>query len=56
MTSNSINMAAVNQPAVAINSETSWQWLYKLGGAAAFAAVLIIPIKIIVYIIWPPAG
>ena len=54
MTSNSINKAVANQPAAVINRESSWQWLYKLGGAAAFAAVLIIPITIIVYIAWPP--
>jgi hypothetical protein len=54
MTSNSLSMAAVDQPAAGVNRESSWQWLYKLGGAAALAAVLIIPITIIVYIAWPP--
>ena len=35
MTSNSLNMAMMDQPATAEKERPSGQWLYKLGGAAA---------------------
>ena len=54
MTSNSLSMAAIEQTAVVEKDEPSWHWLYKMGGAAAMVSVLVIPITILVFIIWPP--
>ena len=56
MTSNSFGLALTEQTAVTEKIEPTWRWLYKLGSVAALASVLIIPITVAVYILWPPAG
>lgn len=56
MVSNSLGMTVKDRVKAVERSESSWQWLYKLGGAAAMVSVLIIPITIVVYIVWPPAN
>ncbi len=55
MTSNSYSMALTEQTAVNEKKESSWRWLYKLGSVVAMVSVLIIPITVFVYILWPPA-
>lgn len=55
MSTKGLSMTLINQATATQKEEHAWHWLYKLGGAAAFSAVLIIPITIVVYIVWPPA-
>ena len=31
-----------------------WQWLYRLGGAAALLIVAFIPLQVIIFMTWPP--
>jgi len=34
--------------------ESRWQWLYRLGGAAALLIVVFIPLQVIIFMTWPP--
>ena len=52
MTTNSINIDTV--PSTIFTEKTSWQWLYKAGAITAFISLLIIPISIVAFILWPP--
>jgi hypothetical protein len=55
MTANSLSTALKEQTTTAAKKESSWRWLYRLGSGAALASVLIIPVTIAVYFLWPPA-
>jgi hypothetical protein len=44
---------ALAEPALEIR-DTTWQWLYRVGGAAALASVAFIPIAIVIYVTNPP--
>jgi hypothetical protein len=35
-------------------ADPHWNWLYRIGGAAALITVVLIPVQIIVFIAWPP--
>ena len=35
-------------------TDSRWNWLYKIGGAATLLAAVVIPIAIVVYIVSPP--
>ena len=35
-------------------AESNWNWLYKIGGAAALLSVVFFPIQIIVFLVSPP--
>jgi hypothetical protein len=52
--STAIGPAPGDLSSTAGSSASAWNWLYKLGGAAAMVSVIIIPITIAVYFIWPP--
>src|SRR3972149_2301538 len=43
-----------NPSADAEIADSNWKSLYKVGGAAAIAVLLFIPIQMIVFFIWPP--
>jgi hypothetical protein len=34
--------------------DSRWQWLYRLGGAAALLIVAFIPLQVIIFMTWPP--
>ncbi|MBI5564112.1 MAG: hypothetical protein HY870_04390 [Chloroflexi bacterium] len=34
--------------------EARWQWLYRLGGAAALLTAIFIPLQVVIFIAWPP--
>ena len=34
--------------------DSRWQWLYRLGGAAALLIVLFIPLQVVIFMTWPP--
>jgi len=36
------------------NAGTNWNDLYKIGGWASIVMLVLIPIHIIVFVIWPP--
>jgi hypothetical protein len=36
------------------NADANWNWLYRIGGAAALLSVVFFPIQIIVFLISPP--
>ncbi len=44
----------LNQVTDAETADSRWNWLYKVGGAAALITVVLIPIQIIVFIASPP--
>jgi hypothetical protein len=44
----------LNQVPDAETADARWHWLYKIGGAAALISVVIIPISIVAYFVWPP--
>jgi hypothetical protein len=44
----------LNQVADAETADSRWNWLYKIGGVAALISVVIIPISIVAYFVWPP--
>ena len=44
----------VNSSGSSETADSRWSWLYKLGGAAALVTVVMIPIQIIAFIVWPP--
>ena len=35
-------------------NDSKWAWLYKIGGIAALAIVVIIPIQSFIFVTWPP--
>jgi hypothetical protein len=43
-----------NQVPDAETADSRWNWLYKIGGVAALISVVIIPISIVAYFVWPP--
>jgi hypothetical protein len=43
-----------NNVADAETANSRWNWLYKVGGAAALIIAVFIPIQIIVFVAWPP--
>jgi hypothetical protein len=44
----------LNQVPDAETTDSRWHWLYKIGGVAALISVVIIPISIVAYFVWPP--
>lgn len=34
--------------------DSRWQWLYRLGGAAALITAIFIPLQVVIFIAWPP--
>jgi len=44
----------LNQVPDAETADSRWHWLYKIGGAAALISVVVIPISIVAYFVWPP--
>ena len=46
--------AKLNQVTEVEIEESRWNWLFKIGGAAAIFEAVIIPIAIVVYIVSPP--
>jgi hypothetical protein len=55
MAANSLKITAGEHNPLLLRERFAWRWLYRLGGAAAMAAVLLTPLAIAVYFIWPPA-
>jgi len=47
-------MSQLNQVPDAETADSRWNWLYKIGGVAALISVVIIPISIVAYFVWPP--
>jgi hypothetical protein len=43
-----------NQVTGAETADSRWNWLYRIGGAAAMLSVVIVPIQIVVFMAWPP--
>jgi hypothetical protein len=43
-----------NQVTDAETADSRWNWLYRIGGAAAVLSVAIVPIQIVVFMAWPP--
>jgi hypothetical protein len=43
-----------NQVTDAETADSRWNWLYRVGGAAALLSVLIVPIQIVVFVASPP--
>lgn len=43
-----------NQVTDAKTVDSRWNWLYRIGGAAAVLSVVIVPIQIVVFMVWPP--
>jgi hypothetical protein len=43
-----------NQATAAGTADSRWNWLYRIGGAAALLLVAIVPIQIVVFIAAPP--
>jgi hypothetical protein len=54
MTSTLLNPAQNNKVAANTAVDPAWSGLYKLGSISALASVILIPITIAVYFIWPP--
>lgn len=44
----------LNQVPDAETADSRWKGLYKIGGVAALISVVIIPISIVAYFVWPP--
>lgn len=42
------------RPGLTGPSESGWGTLYRLGGAAAWLVVALVPIGVLVYVLWPP--
>lgn len=55
MTANNLRLAVQKQTAANEKDRSPWRMLYRPGSGAALASVLITPITIAVYIVWPPA-
>ena len=47
-------MSQLNQVPDAETADSNWKSLYKVGGVAALISVVIIPITIVAYFVWPP--
>jgi hypothetical protein len=47
-------MPQLNRVPDAETADSRWNWLYKIGGVAALISVVIIPISIVAYFVWPP--
>jgi hypothetical protein len=43
-----------NDVSVTETTASRWNWLYKVGGAAALISAIFIPIQVIVFLTWPP--
>ncbi len=43
-----------NQATDASLADSRWNWLYRMGGAAALFGVVMIPVQLVVFITWPP--
>jgi hypothetical protein len=54
MTSTVLNSLQNDKVAANTAVDPAWSALYKLGSASALASVMLIPITIAVYFIWPP--
>ncbi len=54
MTTKSIDLSSARPSNQAVREEVSWQWLYKIAAIVTYIALLIIPLSIVVYIVWPP--
>ena len=35
-------------------NDSRWQWLYRLGGAAALITAIFIPLQVVIFMTWPP--
>ncbi len=35
-------------------TDPRWNWLYRVGGAAALITAVFLPIQVAVFIVWPP--
>ena len=44
----------MNQVTDSENADSRWKGLYKVGGAAALTMLVLIPIQIIIFTVWPP--
>lgn len=49
-----MSQSKLDHVANALPEDGRWQWLYKIGGVAALISVVIIPISIVAYFVWPP--
>jgi len=49
-----VSQSKLDHVANALSEDGRWQWLYKIGGVAALISVVIIPISIVAYFVWPP--
>ena len=47
-------MSQHGRPGLTGPSESGWGTLYRLGGAAAWLVVALVPIGVLVYVLWPP--
>jgi hypothetical protein len=48
-----VSQSKLNHVAHALPEDGRWQWLYKIGGLAALLSVVIIPLSIVTFFIWP---
>jgi len=46
----------MNRTAETENTNLRWSWLYKIAGTSALIIVVLIPIQIAVFLMWPPPG
>ncbi len=44
----------MNQATETSRADSRWNWLYRMGGAAALFGVVMIPVQLVVFITWPP--
>ncbi len=51
--STSLGMDVMNQPAGAGGADPRWKDLYKVGGLAAIAGVVITVLAVVAFFIWP---
>lgn len=49
-------MSAMNQLAESERIDSQWSGLYKIAGTSALIVVVLIPIQIAVFLMWPPPG
>jgi hypothetical protein len=48
-----VSQSKLNHVAHALPQDDRWQWLYKIGGLAALLSVVVIPIAVVTFFIWP---
>jgi hypothetical protein len=48
-----VSQPKLNQAANAQSEDDRWQWLYKISCVAALISVVLIPISIVAYFVWP---